>query len=106
MDKLFYISFATSNGFLGATVIDGEDEMDALNNATNRKLNPGGEAAILPIPKLTTAADFAELMSYRGRLVGKDELVANGAKRTNEMLEQQRERFKVTATFVYTNCNE
>jgi hypothetical protein len=71
----FYISFARAKadgGFLGATVVEGNDAGNALYNATMRDLNPGGEAQIVPVPR--DKWEHPDFVALRYRLVGLDEL--------------------------------
>lgn len=73
----FYISFArrkAEGGFRGATVVQANDAAGALEEATRRNLNAGGEAQVIPIPP--DRIDRPELVALRNRLVGRDELIA------------------------------
>lgn len=45
----WYISFATDTAFLGGTIVEAHDPEDAMAVATKLRLNPGGQAAILPV---------------------------------------------------------
>jgi hypothetical protein len=76
----FYISFArpkSQGGFLGATVVQAEDTPDALEQATRRGLNPGGEAQIIPVP--ADRNEHPDIVRCRNRLVSKAELMAASA---------------------------
>ena len=61
--NLYYISFATNTEFLGATVVEGINEKQAFEIATNNNLNPGGQAAIVEVPH--------ELIEYHKSLMYK-----------------------------------
>ena len=99
----FYISFATDEGFRGATVVEAHDAEDAFDEATRRDLNPGGEAAILEIPP--DIVSNPDMMAMRNRLVGKDEMLANGAKRQADCSEEIQDAFEAAATRVCAGCN-
>jgi hypothetical protein len=75
--SLYYISFATNEGFRGATVVDADSQSSAIEETIRLGINPGGEAAILALPSGMTPADRAEMLSYKDRLVTKEELLAN-----------------------------
>lgn len=102
----WYISFATSidmGGFRGATVVEADDEKGALAVATLRGLNPGGEAAILFVPpEAYGEPDMAVMLN---RLVGKEEMLAMGAKRHGDLPQEMQSRFDHEATFVCSCCN-
>lgn len=95
---LFYISFATDAGFRGATVVRAENEQDALVEASFRGLNPGGEALILGIPE--SEANNPDMVSMLNRLVGADEMRAQGASKLRDQPLAIRERAQHEATFV------
>lgn len=78
MTQWFYISFArpkSQGGFLGATVVQAEDAPGALAEATQRGLNPGGEAQIVPVP--LERSDHPDIVAIRNRLADKAELIAS-----------------------------
>lgn len=100
----FYISFASEErGFLGATVVEGKNEKRALRAASRLGLNPGGEAAIFRWPPEDEGN--AEMRSMLNRLVGKEELLANGGKRKADLSEELQDRFESEAVFVCEACN-
>jgi len=99
----FYISFATDEGFRGATVVEAYSEEDALEEATKLNLNPGGEAAILEIPP--DIVSNPDMLAMRNRLVGKDEMLANGAKRQADCSDEIQDAFEAAATRVCADCN-
>lgn len=70
----FYLSFATDqDGFLGGLYIEGADPVSAYLNATLRKLNPGGEVAIIgPLP--TDELDAQVPPENRNRLLARAEV--------------------------------
>jgi hypothetical protein len=87
--KLFYISFATDTEFLGATVIDGISETQALDIITNLGLNPGGQAIILELPPyLWEAPDIKPMI---GKLFNKEQMRAMGSKAHKDLNEDVRE---------------
>jgi len=73
-ERFWYISFATRYRPLGATVVYAASAEAALVKATKFGLNPGGEAAILPVPD----ARVTEAMVMLNRLVSADEILNNG----------------------------
>lgn len=81
--NLYYISFASETKFLGATVVEGISETNALEIATNNALNPGGQAAIIYIPEeLHNEPDVAPL---KYKLFSKEQMEALGAKRHGDL---------------------
>lgn len=48
---LWYISFADYERFYGATIVKANDPHHALEVATALGLNPGGDAAIVAVPR-------------------------------------------------------
>lgn len=96
--KLFYISFATDTEFLGATVLESYNEADALAEATQHGLNPGGQAAILELPYEALLAPDIKIM--QGRLVGKEEMKANGAISHKDLSHEMQDRFEAGAGVV------
>jgi hypothetical protein len=83
MDKTwFYISFARAKaegGFLGGTVVQADDALSALTEATRRGLNPGGEAQIIRVPDANV--ENPTIVALRNRLASKAELSARGENR-------------------------
>lgn len=78
--SLFYISFANrSKGFLGGTVVQAQDAAGALEEATRRNINPGGEAQIVEVPPQNI--NNPTVVALRNRLASKDELIARGETR-------------------------
>jgi hypothetical protein len=69
----FYISFATREGHRGSTVVAANDIASALDEATRRGLNPGGEAQIIPVPPHNN--EHPDIVRCRNRLVSKAELM-------------------------------
>lgn len=103
---LFYISFATDDALLGATVVEAANEAGAFIVATARGLNPGGQAAMLAVPDDLTDDETKEMLSYLNRLVGKDEIRANGGARLKDTPQQIQDRFEEQATVVCNDCNQ
>mgnify|MGYP001434113113 CR=1 FL=1 len=98
----WFISFATDDGFLGATVVAAEDDAGALEEATRRGLNPGGEAVIIQVPpEADGGADMTRLLN---RLADKEEMLAHGGKRIGDMSDDERAR--LDASFVCDKCND
>ena len=103
--QLFYISFATDAGFRGATVVEASNEANAVIVASRLGLNPGGEAAVLSIPKDADRAELAEILSYKNRLVAKEELLANGARRLRDLPDNTQDAIESAAVVVCEDCN-
>lgn len=101
--RYFYISFATDAGFRGATVVRARDSEHALQEATHRGLNPGGEAAIIEIPK--DAEQEPDMRAMINRLVGKEEMLAAGAKRHADCPQDIQDAFERDAEIVCDDCN-
>lgn len=99
----FYISFATDAGFRGATVVQANDDADALAVATAKGLNPGGEAAIIEVPP--EAESEPDMQAMIDRLVGKEEMLAQGGKRHGDCSEDIQDAFDAAATKVCAGCN-
>lgn len=98
---LFYLSFAAIDRFLGATVICAEDAPRALEQATLRGINPGGEVAILEVPK----GSEAEAGKMLNRLVEREELMAGGAKKHGDLSKREKARMEAATTKVCDECN-
>jgi hypothetical protein len=98
---LWYISFADQERFQGATVVRADSPADALSEAAARGINPGGEAAIVPVPVPTPP----DALSYENRLVGKEELMADGGARLGDLPKDKRRLFDHLATKVCEDCN-
>jgi len=99
--KHWYISFATPERFLGGTVVAAVDAAAALAEATKLGRNPGGEAAILPVPPDALAGPDCQAML--NRLLGEDELLALGAAKRQDCEEEVRALFDWLA---HTVCQE
>ena len=99
----WYISFATDEGFRGATVVEAVDAIEAVNVATSRGLNPGGEAAVLEVPPAAEGAP--DLHAMKNRLVGKKEMLAMGARRVADCAEEIQARFNIESEIVCDLCN-
>jgi hypothetical protein len=99
----FFISFATHDGFLGATIVRADDAQDALVEASFRGLNPGGEAMILEAPpEVEDAPDFKILLN---RLASKSEMIAHGGRRKGDLESGLKEAIEDAAEFVCAECN-
>lgn len=77
MSNLYYISFATKTEFLGATVVEGVSENNALEVATNNGLNPGGQAVILCVPE--QCRELPDVAPLKYKLFNKEQMKALGA---------------------------
>ena len=71
MNRRWYLSFVGEKGFLGACVVEGESEEEALLLSHRLKINPGGEVLLIPVPEkardlfpLNKLMSKAELASY------------------------------------------
>jgi hypothetical protein len=100
----WYISFATDAKFLGATVVAGTDAVDAINEATRRGINPGGEAAIFPLPE--EAKSNPDVMSIFNRLADESEMMAQGGVKHADLSPEFADAFADHSTLVCQDCNE
>ena len=67
--RIFYLSFADEQGFIGALIIAGSDFLHAIGNARTLGLHPGGEVAGKDI------TDFPEQPAeFVGRLLSREDL--------------------------------
>jgi len=81
---LWWLSFADEGGFLGGLVIDGLTFVDALENATRRGLNPGGEVKAVMLDETKGIAPYVE-----GRIYSREEIDAiDGAVLWNESVDR------------------
>lgn len=99
----FYISFANGEKFLGATVIQADSVEHSIEVATANGLNPGGEAAIIEVPQ--DYEPTPNMLGMIGRLVSKEELVADGGKRHGDLSAEEQARFEADANIVCEDCN-
>ena len=79
--KYFYMSFCdvnrpTGQKFLGATVVQAEDEKSAFERATELGINPGGEVAFYPLKSLPS-----EGQHYLNTLIPREQVLAEGSTR-------------------------
>ena len=100
MTTLFYISFATDEGFRGATVVEAMDEFDAIATTTVLGINPGGEAVIIELPQDLPPETRAQMLCYKDRLVSKEELMADGARRHGDLSPTEQATFEEAALVV------
>jgi hypothetical protein len=68
---MYWISFASDQGFLGVVIAEGETPQAALAAVTELNLNPGGEAMLVEIP---TVAYRHHAWPYRNRLLQRGEI--------------------------------
>jgi hypothetical protein len=98
--SLWYISFASEDGFLGAIVVMAIDAAGAIDRANQLGINPGGEAAIIEIPP-----DCEEALTMLNRLALEPELRAAGGKKLSEMTGDQRAEFTEMSEKLCEDCN-
>ncbi len=98
---LWYLSFATDEEFLGATVVKAVTAEGAVDETITRGLNPGGEIAMIEVPR--GSENDPNILRLLDRLVGKDELMANGGQRLGDMTPEEREQFD--ASWAHEQCN-
>lgn len=78
---LYYLSFCdpakpTGEQFMGATIVDGTCEMDAVSISHQLGLNPGGEVAIVSLEELTLETLPADARHYYNTFIPRDEVMA------------------------------
>lgn len=103
----WYISFAMDKedgGFRGATVVEADNAVDVLTQATMLGLNPGGGAAILEIPK--DAEREPDILAMRNKLLNREQMLAQGAKRHGDLPKHTQRTFEHLATHICSVCNE
>lgn len=100
---MWYISFAGNEGFRGATIVEGATAEDAFMEVNRRGLNPGGEAAILIVPK--EAENEPDALVMRNRLVRREEMLFIGAKPYVDCPPEIQQRFDDEMTTVCADCN-
>ena len=73
--KLWYMSFASDAGFLGAVMVMANNAVHAAERAWELGINPGGEVMALPVPDgVEVPPEFRDRLLSRediGRLDGK-----------------------------------
>lgn len=67
----YYLSFADHDcpkgeQFLGATIVEAASPKGAVEESHRRKLNPGGEVLIVPLPKYNLDQDPLHLLNRFG----------------------------------------
>lgn len=101
----FYISFATPEDFLGATVIEAGSPHHAVIKASDDGLNPGGEAAVFLLGDINP--EKPELVPFIGRLVDKEEMLnLHGGVYTGDMEPKQREKIEELSVIICNECNQ
>jgi len=102
MDKLtlFYLSFATNNECLGATVVEARNPTHALMLTHAKGINPGGEAMILEVPDDRIESDVTK--ACLNKLLSFEQLQAYGAVKLKDVLDF----LKPDADFVCEDCNK
>lgn len=96
--KLFYISYATDENFLGATVLESNDHISVLKEATKHGLNPGGQAAVFELPY--EALEAPDIRMMQGKLVSKEELLSMGGIRHGDLDENTQNKFEAHSMVV------
>lgn len=100
---LFYLSFATDEGFQGATVVCADDAQDAVIEASFRGLNPGGQVMVVEIPpEIESKPDVVMLFN---RLAGKEEMMAAGGMRLGDLPEDAQDILQEMADVICEDCN-
>ena len=99
----WYISFATDDGFLGATVVEGNSAKSALAAATLRGLNPGGEAAILEVPPESESSP--DVVAMKNRLVSEAEMLAMGGIKGENLPAEINAVWNMEIDVVCEHCN-
>lgn len=99
---LFYLSFASDTGFLGAFITDAPDARGAVAQANMLGCNPGGEVVIIPAPYDQTEVEHVILERHTGRLLSRADIDAmdvelygpgTRGKALREMSEHERKGF-------------
>ena len=49
--SLYWLSFATDTSLLGVAIVEATDAKGAVEEANRRRLNPGGQILIVPVPE-------------------------------------------------------
>lgn len=101
----WYLSFAEDRpgGFLGSTVVEGRTAEEAYFVATLLGLNPGGEVAILEIPR--EGENEPDMLAMKNRLIGREEAIALGGKRVGDLPEEVQEIWEAEAEIICDDCN-
>jgi hypothetical protein len=71
---IWYLSFATTERFLGAAVIEAHEMLDAVAEAHRLGINPGGEVLGVPVPE----EHEAEARTVMNRLLSRADMVKLG----------------------------
>lgn len=98
MTARFYISFGTEDAFLGATVVEGVDAENALQNATRAGLNPGGEAMILFIT--SEEAGAFDMQAIFNRLATLEEMKSLGGNASRSISDDALAKLQRDATII------
>jgi hypothetical protein len=67
--QVWYLSFASEEDFLGGAIVYARGPVTARTALTARRINPGGQCMIIPIPP-----EYVPAESYFNRLLTLDEL--------------------------------
>lgn len=58
-ERLFYFSFAGEEGFRGAIITRAHGPTDGMVKIHAKKLSPGGQVLVVPVPAIATVPDEA-----------------------------------------------
>lgn len=101
----WYITFATEERSLGATVIENETATGAILEATSRGLNPGGLVALVELPD-EMFAERPFLVTIINRLASAEELKANGCCKYDDLDADDKRAIDEDALYGCSECNE
>lgn len=86
---MYYLSFATPDRSLGATVVAADDEYEAIQKSHRLKINPGGEVLIIELPEELETEP--EIIACLNKLMTREECEQLGAKRLADMTPEELE---------------
>ncbi len=79
---MWYLSFAGSDGWLGACVVPASDVVDAARVAHRRGCNPGGQVAGVPVNVARVPEEFVGVLLTLDDVASLDLLVGGSGKTT------------------------
>lgn len=80
----YWISFVGNDGPLGCCIVDGHDVEDVIYKTHLLKINPGGEALVIPFD-LNDPEAVAEIKKWgKDRLMLPEELLNKGAQKVSD----------------------
>jgi hypothetical protein len=84
--KTYWLSFVSNEGNLGCLIIDGKDDLSAIEAAVAAKLHPGGQ--VLAVEISACAGWKSEVEKWgKNRLIAPSELIEGGYKTLEEVSE-------------------